>query len=390
MMAPDVLETVLTDRLDAYARSGDWRVLEEPATAAIDLHGRPLALLGAGSALAQPFVEAALARLDVRLLVDNPRAGEPWRGHRIGNDADFLALARKTPGVVAVICAAGAAGMAHFQALTTRADVPVLDLFSALRRLDMHPVEGAVAMLDHADPDRLVTALATIAARGWFRDPVSRETLARLALYRLSWDQRWVAGLGDLGSLYFGTDVLALTATEVLVDGGAYTGDTILDFARRSGGRWRAIHAFEPDPGNADRLLAHCVNLPGLTLHRAGLWRESSDLPFNAAGQLGSALDSDGALVVPVQALDDVDAGPVSLIKLDIEGAEAAALEGAAATIRHYRPKLALSAYHRAGDLADLPALVERIQPGYRFFLRHHGAAWFDSVIYAIWEGEGR
>lgn len=390
MMAPDALEAILSNRLDAYASGGDWRVLEEPPTAAIDLHGQPLALLGAGSALAQPFVQAALARLDVRLLVDNPRSGQVWQGHRIGSDADFLALARTMPGLVAVICAAGAAGMAHFQALTTRANVPALDLFAALRRLDMHHAGGDVAMLDHADPNRLVAALATIQAQGWFRDPTSRETLARLALYRLSWAPSWVAGLGNLDSLYFGTDVLAPTATEVLVDGGAYNGDTILDFARRTGGRWQAIHAFEPDPANADRLLGHCADLPGLTLHRAGLWRQSGDLRFNAAGQLGSALDSDGALVVPVRALDDVDAGPVSLIKLDVEGAEAAALEGAAATIRHYRPKLAISAYHRAGDLADLPALVEHIQPGYRFFLRHHGAAWFDSVIYAIWEGEGR
>lgn len=381
------LEAELARRLAAYRAGRDWRVLEESAAAALDLTGRPVALLGAGSVLAQPFVAAALARLDVRLLVDNARIGQTMGGHVMAGDAALAAVAAATPGLIAVTCAAGEGGMAHFTRLADGLGLPVLGLFQAMRRLDLHHIAGDAALIDHADPDRLVTALERIAVKGWFQDAASRATLAGLALYRLSWDDRWLAGLRDPGGIYFGSDALDVGPDEVMVDGGAHTGDSIADLARHTGGRWRAVHAFEPDPANADKLAAAWGGRADVILHRLGLWRQSGELRFNGAGQSGSALADDGDMLVPVRALDDLDIGPVSLIKLDVEGAEAAALQGAAATIRRHRPKLALSAYHRVGDLADLPALVDDIQPGYHFRLRHHGAAWFDSVIYATWEG---
>ena len=73
-----------------------------------------------------------------------------------------------------------------------------------------------------------------------------------------------------------------------------------------------------------------------------------------------------------------------SFVKMDIEGAEMGALQGAAALISRHQPKLAISVYHHASDLWELPALIQRLNPGYRLFVRHYTREIADTVCYAI------
>ena len=51
--------------------------------------------------------------------------------------------------------------------------------------------------------------------------------------------------------------------------------------------------------------------------------------------------------------------------------AETAALAGAAETIRKFKPKLLVAAYHRTEDLFAIPAQVLALRPDYRVYLRH-------------------
>ena len=55
----------------------------------------------------------------------------------------------------------------------------------------------------------------------------------------------------------------------------------------------------------------------------------------------------------------------VDLIKMDIEGAEIPAIRGAAETIRRFKPRLSLAAYHTPEDLAGVPAAVRAIRDDY-------------------------
>ncbi|MBO4433390.1 MAG: FkbM family methyltransferase, partial [Clostridia bacterium] len=61
-----------------------------------------------------------------------------------------------------------------------------------------------------------------------------------------------------------------------------------------------------------------------------------------------------------------------TFIKIDIEGGEAAAIEGAKETIKKYKPKMQIAAYHKIGDLADIPKAVLRINSSYKIYLRHN------------------
>jgi len=188
---------------------------------------------------------------------------------------------------------------------------------------------------------------------------------------------------------YFADDIVRVGSDEVFVDCGAFTGDTLLDVARRVTS-WRAYHAFEPDPATFAVLRGAAESLPTslgerVHLHRAATADRRGTAMFNATG-LGSAqLSATGEYEVELLAIDEtVTETRPTFIKMDIEGAEAAALTGAARTIREGQPLLAVSAYHKQADLWELPTMVQGMRADYRLFLRPHAAEGFDTVLYGM------
>jgi hypothetical protein len=73
----------------------------------------------------------------------------------------------------------------------------------------------------------------------------------------------------------------------------------------------------------------------------------------------------------------------VDYIKMDIEGAGFAALEGARETIRKFKPKLAISVYHSLGDFARIPSFLSGIGVPYRFFHSHATIHEEETVLFA-------
>ena len=72
-------------------------------------------------------------------------------------------------------------------------------------------------------------------------------------------------------------------------------------------------------------------------------------------------------------------------IKMDVEGAEYETLLGCRRLIEKCAPKLAVSAYHRAGDIFTLPLLIHSLNHDYKIYLRHHKyvPAW-ETNIYCV------
>jgi FkbM family methyltransferase len=75
---------------------------------------------------------------------------------------------------------------------------------------------------------------------------------------------------------YFPPDIFSLEASDVFVDCGAYDGDTIRTFIQLRGDRFTRISAFEPDPGNFERLHRYATSLPAniqnkISLHELAL-----------------------------------------------------------------------------------------------------------------------
>ena len=76
----------------------------------------------------------------------------------------------------------------------------------------------------------------------------------------------------------------------------------------------------------------------------------------------------------------------VSLVKMDIEGSEAAAIKGCEKLIKKYKPALAICVYHKVTDLWELPLLIKSFVPEYKLYLRHHSKTQIETVLYAVCE----
>lgn len=247
---------------------------------------------------------------------------------------------------------------------------------------------GALPYITIDTPSKVLAARdGVLAAAGLWSDESSLREYVAQVRWRLT---------GDFASLtppepdqYFAEGVVQVGPDEVFVDCGSFTGDTLLDVAQRVSS-WRAYHAFEPDPASFVALQAAVATLPEslaerVHLHQAATSDRTGSAHFSATG-LGSASLSDfGTYEVELVAIDDVVTDPPpSFIKMDIEGAESAALEGARRGIRAGQPLLAIAAYHQQADLWELPKQVRDMMPAYRLFLRPHVAEGFDTVLYAM------
>ena len=163
---------------------------------------------------------------------------------------------------------------------------------------------------------------------------------------------------------YFADGVVRVGTDEVFVDCGAFTGDTLRDVAKRVGS-WRAYHAFEPDPASFAALQAVVATLPEplagrVHLHRAAASDRPGTARFNATGLGSAALSMAGGYQVDCVAIDEVLTELPTFVKMDIEGAEAAALAGSGRMIREGRPLLAVAAYHKQADLSGAAAPCAR------------------------------
>ena len=223
-----------------------------------------------------------------------------------------------------------------------------------------------------------------------FDEVASRDLFLDLLRYRLHNDPRIHPQVAreDI----YAPDFLPIRGEKtVFVDGGAYTGDSLEGLLAHGVGVKEWI-AFEPDLRNLEGLRATAHRLSGqigaFTVSPYGLSDRNGRVGFaDNEGEASHVVESPGpdfsGTTIEVARLDDVIArsGP-TYVKLDIEGAEQAALRGME---NMFRPgnAFAVSVYHRPADLWEIPLMLRDRLPGCRMRLRQHGHHGFDSVVYA-------
>ncbi len=214
-------------------------------------------------------------------------------------------------------------------------------------------------------------------------DAKSKEDYLNVLRYKISGKTEYLfKAHSDKMSVY--SDILKLGDEETIVDLGAYDGDTIREFIEATKGSYKKIIAFEPDSKNFRKLTEKTENLNNIERYNSGAWDKKETLYFAKKGGRNSRTDEDG---VPVEfdSVDNTVREEVTLIKMDIEGAEMKALEGARKTIEKHKPKLYVCAYHRNEDLFALILKINEISADYKIYFRQHPyiPAW-ESNLYAI------
>jgi len=222
-------------------------------------------------------------------------------------------------------------------------------------------------------------------------DPLSRETMTAYCNQKISLDYRYLASVRrPPEAQYFDPELIRFADHEILVNCGAYTGDSAEAFVNaihKSGnGDYSEIISFEPSPCHFEKCVGRnlprhrclrmgCSDAPGRILFHDDGTSSAAFLPASAADE--NALE--------VETIDNVLAGGrATFIKMDIEGAELSALKGAEKTIRTWKPLLAICAYHKPEDLIEIPRFIRSLVPEYRWYLRAYHRAAIEVVLYAI------
>ena len=217
-------------------------------------------------------------------------------------------------------------------------------------------------------------------------DDVSKQCLLNICAFRLAVNQDY-ASFMHLENQYFNQITLPFFNNKSIkyVDMGAYNGDTVIELSQKVDNLTDA-YLFEPDIDNFNDLVSAVdkseINTLCLPL---GVSDKSEILSFSTGCGEGSAISDNGNVHIATVALDDfLIKHDVNFIKMDIEGAEILAIKGAKKTIKRCRPVLAISYYHKPGDIWEIPLLLQQYCKSYKFYLRQHYYNSFESVLYAI------
>lgn len=206
----------------------------------------------------------------------------------------------------------------------------------------------------------------------------------------------WFLGVHDVQYNQYEHRDVTLRPGDVIIDAGAFIGDTAVFFHHRTGGKCE-LHSFELLDENL-ALLVHNLEQNGVredqvVINKLAVADRTGDEIIINQGQSQGATSIFGRQQngdrVQTITIDDYVVGAglsrVDFIKMDIEGAEVPALRGALQTIRHFQPRLAICLYHKWDDVMTIPQVIHETGVDYRFAFKwvQLSDGW-EAVLHAI------
>lgn len=182
--------------------------------------------------------------------------------------------------------------------------------------------------------------------------------------------------------------LVEISENAVYLDLGAYNGDTALGFYEKYGGS--RILAVEPDRRNFRKLTENTKEIKNIRLFNA-LISDKDGIVYLDNNKGRGAHESDkGKLEIQALTVDTIikneglSEKDQLVIKIDVEGNELKAVEGAREVIKSFSPLMLISCYHRSEDYFTIPLKVLEINPGYRIYMRHYKGipAWETEFIF--------
>ena len=224
-------------------------------------------------------------------------------------------------------------------------------------------------------------------------DAFSRQTYYYALASFISMNYQYFAlHCGDHLQSYFSPDIdLKLGPDTIYADCGSHDGREVLIFSEKVKQQFKAIHAFEPDRRNfillSDTVNRHVAQHGALPIYCHELGVFDRDGYLHAEGHGTQVIITEDAETtgsgLHVCKLDNM-LDEIGHLRLEIEGAELAALNGARQLILKHRPTMTVSVYHKATDFLELPRFIEETGLNYQLSLRHQSLEPGVLCIYAV------
>jgi FkbM family methyltransferase len=225
------------------------------------------------------------------------------------------------------------------------------------------------------------------AARLWSDEESAVEYAAQIQL-RAFGDPSALSG-PEMDESYILSGVFQLREDDVLLDCGAYDGDTIRNLISNQV-QFEKIEAVEADSHSFARLADFVSTLAPeranrIRLHQCAVGARRGTVRFDDTGGVDAKVSDKGRTLIEMVPIDVMFATKrVSMIKMDIEGGEYAALIGAQQVIQRDRPILAICVYHCQEDIWRLPLLIRSLCPEHRMYLKAYRGDGIQTVVYAV------
>lgn len=188
-------------------------------------------------------------------------------------------------------------------------------------------------------------------------------------------------------SHYFDLDIVKCDKNEVVVDAGAFIGDTVIDYINNYGiQNYKKIYCYDITQSNIEALKINLKNYPNIICYNKALSNNQEPLYIsqNSISTSANMVTQNGSEKIESSTLDIDIKEPITLIKMDIEGYEKKALEGSKNHIINEKPKLLISVYHNHEDLWKIPKIIREYNKDYKFYLRCYGTRIFPTEIVLI------
>jgi len=212
-------------------------------------------------------------------------------------------------------------------------------------------------------------------------DERSKMVFEKLINFKISFDFDFMQGFSNNHEeQYFDKEILPTLRNITFVDGGAYVGDTV-PYIIQNFPDFKKIYCIEPNTLHINIAKRNFSQYENIEFINCGLGINKQFSHEIQTTQNNCAHDYQAS---NLNSIDNMMTEKVDFIKMDIEGAEQNAIEGAKRTISEYSPVLAICIYHKAEDWYKVPQKVLRINSNYKIYLRHYMEGIYETVMYFI------
>lgn len=171
---------------------------------------------------------------------------------------------------------------------------------------------------------------------------------------------------------------------DIVCDCGAAVGTFTLAAAKQC----KKVYAVEPLPKFVTALKRTFKNMKNVEIVPYAMMEKSGKMKMKFQNFGTFIGEDDGTIDIPVSTIDDYffhKKKKITFLKADLEGAEMSMLHGAVKTIRAYKPKIAITTYHKKHDPAMIQEFLKKINPRYKFFTKGVEKRFGNPVMLHAW-----